>query len=245
MTCLTPRTICLTGFAIGFAALLAGCATQSASPISVKTDLTQAAVAAAEKKYALAFVNRESEEILLPYRLRLDAALARLGYQPVLPMDATVIVHLFAEQDRLIIEKRAVNSAESYAASNPDSTRYKNIAGMVSGGRYSSMLNDRPTNPGEVFIGPENEIRTTGDMRPDSERRGPAVEQDVPRKINRLVLIAHDAPLPADTAQATIRWRVEVVGNVPRGDPSPAMDQMFETAVQTLAKESHGARAGS
>lgn len=242
MTCLAPRTTCLLSFALGCAALLAGCGTPASSPISVKSDLARAAVPAVDKKYVLAFANRASEEILLPYRLRMDAALIQLGYQSALPMDAAVVVHLFAEENRRIYERRVVNSAASYASLNPDSTRYKNIAGMVPGGRYENMLNDKPTNEGQVFIGPENEIRRTGDMQLDGERLGQSDEQEVPRKISRLVLVAHELPLPADPSQATVRWRVEVIGNVSPGDPSPSMDQMVQTAIQNLAKQSHGAK---
>lgn len=246
MTCLAPRTSCLFSFALGFAAILAGCGTPASSPITVKSDLARAAVSASDKKYVLAFANRASEQILLPHRLRVDAALAQLGYQPALPMDAAVVVHLFAEENRRIYERRVMHTAASYEALNPDSTRFKNVAGMVPGGRYEHMLNDRPTNEGQVFIGPENEIRRTGDQQLDEQQSAHAEEREIPRKINRLVLVAHELPLPADPSQATVRWRVEVVGNVSPGDPSPSMDQLVNSAIQNLGKQSHGAKpAGS
>ncbi len=185
-------------------------------------------------QYRVVYPDWRSEDLIEPWREGLDAGLAQLGYEAVSAADATVLIHITAVQEHLIVGTQPATHREPVASQNPDSIRYKNVAAMIEGGRYPQLLNDNPNAPGEILLGPNGEWIATGSLR-GMEATPAARDEIVFRKITALVLTAVNAPLPSDPADIKIRWRVEVFSEQNFDQPGPDMSHLVEMAIRYLA----------
>ena len=216
--------------------LAAGCATASDSySLTVKTDLNGTPAA---KKYALVYTDQLSADLIEPLGGRLGNALAQRGYEPVKSEDATVIIYIRAVKDHPSVVTRKMTPQEAGVVLNPDSVRHKNVAAIESR-RYPEMLDNSPDRAGAVFLGPGGEVVSTGDLRRETGSVQ-LPEKKVVVSISALVVCAVDAPVPQDPAQATIRWRVEVRGEMLPGQPGPGMERLVEIAADNLEAKTRG-----
>ncbi|MCC5021941.1 MAG: hypothetical protein J6386_03655 [Candidatus Synoicihabitans palmerolidicus] len=156
-----------------------------------------------------------------PLQPRLHGVLKELGYERVSSEEADLIIRIVAQRDQPKVVTRELSVAETGGPSNPDSIRFKNVAAMMGGGRYPQLLNDDPNAPGEVLLGPQGEIITTGRLRERPDMGSRPVKR-VTVKINRLELSAMETAVSldaADAGDAGIRWRVEIVSELLPSQP--------------------------
>ena len=125
---------------------LAGCETFEASyPVSVSASFDEQGLNA-DKSYLLVFINGESKRHVSAndnalYSLK--NSLEEKGYSAApRPSDANILIVIDCGvgPGQLSYKKRSLSPEEL----NPDSVKYKNLADMVGGGRYTALLNDDP-----------------------------------------------------------------------------------------------------
>ena len=233
---LRTRWVCA-GVALLTVGGITGCVTANPFALKIKADLERTPAPPGQKKYALIYGNLDSEIFILPHsELRLHATLRQLGYESADYQDVNVVIYVLAYKDQLGTVLRQMKIRDVAGAMNPDSIRYKNLAAMRDKGRYRELIDDDPYAPGDVVMGPSGEIILTGALKRQQ------MERDLPMKvvgqrINRLVIRALEAPIPTDPEDVKIRWRVEVVSELPLYKPAPPMEKLVEAALDHLLKK--------
>ena len=233
---LRTRWVCA-GVALLTVGGITGCTTTDPFALKIKADLERTPAPLGQKKYALIYGNLDSEIFILPHsELRLHATLRQLGYESADYQDVNVVIYVLAYKDQLGTVLRQMKIRDVAGAMNPDSIRYKNLAAMRDKGRYRELIDDDPYAPGDVVMGPSGEIILTGALKRQQ------MERDLPMKvvgqrINRLVIRALEAPIPTDPEDVKIRWRVDVVSELPLYKPAPPMEKLVEAALDHLLKK--------
>jgi len=235
-----PRAISFSLFAMG---ALSGCVSTS-DPHAVTVKAVRHADSAATPKFALVYATALAESLVKPMEGQVKGALAQRGYEAVPVDEATVIIMVQAERERLSTTSREMTRAEAglprtSEAVGFESPRHRNLAGMVGGGRYSHLLNDHPDARGEIFIGPSNEIVATGDLAHMKES-APLPSIGIVKKNSGLLLNAVVAPVPSDPAAVTLLWQVEVLSEQELDQPTPDMDVLVRVALDHLEGNTHG-----
>ena len=237
---LRTRWVCA-GVALLTVGGITGCTTTDPFALKIKADLERTPAPLGQKKYALIFGNLDSEIFILPHsELRLHATLRQLGYESADYQDVNVVIYVLAYKDQLGTVVRQMNIRDVAGAMNPDSIRYKNLAAMRDkGGRYRELIDDDPYAPGDVVMGPSGEIILTGDLKRQQIEQVLARSRRlvVLRRINRLLIRALETPIPTDPEDVKIRWRVDVVSELPLDKPAPPMEKLVETALYHLLKK--------
>ena len=125
---------------------LTGCETFEASyPVSVSASFDEQGLNA-DKSYLLVFSNGESKKHVSANADALYSfknSLEEKGYSAApRPSDANILIVIDCGVGpaQLSYKKRSLSPEEL----NPDSVKYKNLADMVGGGRYTALLNDDP-----------------------------------------------------------------------------------------------------
>ncbi len=235
---LRTQWVC-TGVALPTVGGITGCATTDPFALKIKADFERTPTSLGLKKYAIVYGDRSSEDLIQPHSEQLHAILRQLGYESAKDQDVRVAIYVLAYKDQLGTVPRQMNIRDVAGAMNPDSIRYKNLAAMRDKGRYEELIDDDPTAPGDVVMGPSGEIILTGDLKRQQIEQVLANSRRlvVLQRINRLLIRALETPLPTDPKDVNIRWRVDVVSKLPLYKPAPPMEKLVEAALDHLLKK--------
>ncbi len=233
---LRTRWVCA-GVALLTVGGITGCTTTDPFALKIKADLERTPAPLGQKKYAVVYADRSSEDLIQPHSEQLHAILRQLGYESAEDQDVKVAIYVLAYTDQLGTVPRQMNIRDVAGAMNPDSIRYKNLAAMRDKGRYEELIDDDPYAPGDIVMGPSGEIMYTGDLKREQMERDLPMKKVVGQRINRLVIRALEAPIPTDPEDVKIRWRVDVVSELPLDKPAPPMEKLVEAALDHLLKK--------
>ena len=214
---------------------ITACATTNPYAIKTSAEMEQKPASPGQMKYNLLYGNPQSETIIDPHKDAIEAVLEKLGYERANAEEADVAIYVLVALGELVAKTREMNSRDTGVPLNPDSIRYKNLAAMVGGGRYTELLNDNPNGPGNVIMGPDGEMIETGSLRRQSPlETGETTEL---RRINRLIIAAMELPFPNNPSDVKLRWRIESISDLPINGKPPTAKDLVEEATKQLNKK--------
>lgn len=219
--------------------IVAGCESTNPYAIKVEDTLDDALLFADPQKYALGYSDKITKELLASFTDKFHTTLEEMGYEyTAQSLDAKLLVYLAIDMNGLVKVTREKTAKEVGIPMVSDSIRYKNVASMVRGGRYTKLLNDNPNDPGELLMGPDGNMIATGNLkeRPlPSPGDRPLIEEL--QRVNQLIVSALELPFPADPKDIIIPWQVKVRSDLPIDKPAPSASDLVEAALERMVAQ--------
>lgn len=229
--------------------MVLGCESNTLSPeprLRVTASLAAAAVPdpAHPARYRVRFYNLPSQTLVVHHLPVLVDALAHRGFVPASAEESPEVLVWIAAAETQFNQTVLGTADGPPVADNPDSIRYRNVAGLM--GRYRRLVADDRNRSGEMMLGPDGEVIMTGDLASsvtdETDYGSTVVSREVVRRRNVLAVWTVATSPPDDATDDGEIWRVEVEHAFESRTESPDFSVLVAAAAEHLATRTEGSR---